>query len=149
MNHNTRTLGATALLLVLSVLATRPALADHRRHDKQHQHHNNHQAFNPSYYNHQNDRYRYRRSSGHGVYSGRHDPRHHNSHGHHKNDRHHSGHYNHHSGYGNAYGGHYSAYQSDHHRHRYGIVVLRGPAPGYSHCQSHGGYYRSGDVYYG
>lgn len=169
MNNLTRKLGATALLIALSMLAIGPAMAEHRRDYKNNRHQNNRQSHQQSYYNQNYGKHRYGRSSGRHVQSGRHQHRHGKSCGHGRgNDNYsgygsnYSGYSNYSSGYGNYYGGQnnyfgsynnnygsqHSGYQSDYHRHRHGIVVLRGPAYGYSYCDSHGGYYRRGDIYY-
>jgi hypothetical protein len=139
MKNTTQKLGAMTLFLILSVLVTQPANADHRRDYQQNRHRDHHQPYDQSYYNHQYQKYQDRR------YAGRRYDSHGRGHGHQYNN---GRHYNKHYAQYNGYDSYYSGRPRNQHHHRHGIVVLRGPAYGYSHCEAHGGYYRSGDIYY-
>lgn len=139
MKNTTRNLGTMTVLIVLSMLAVQPAFAENRRDYQHNRQHDNHQPFSQSYYNHQYQKYQDRR------YGGHHNRSRDQGYGHrYANSHNYSGHYAQYNGYERNYSG----YRSDHHRHRHGIVVLRSPAYGYTHCETHGGYYRDGDIYY-
>lgn len=147
MKNTTRKLGSIALLIALSILTIDPALAEHRRDYNKGRHHNSQQPFSQSYYNRQYQNYQARRyghhqqrSRDHGYANG-----YGYRYGNHYNKNHHYN--NNHAGY-SSYNNRHNGYRADQHRHRHGIVILRRPAYGYSHCEAHGGYYRDGDIYY-